>query len=59
MDMSGMDSGGTDSDGMDAIPTGTGPGLLEMQTVYWAFVAGAIAVAAASNVLFKALYWQR
>lgn len=54
MDMSGMVM-----DGMGSMSTGTGPGLVDMQKVYWAFVAGAIALAAASNLLFKILYWQR
>lgn len=36
-----------------------GPELVYMQKVYWALVAGAITVAAASNMLFKILYWQR
>lgn len=54
MDMSGMGM-----DGMGSMSTGTVPGLVYMQKVYWALVAGAIALAAASNFLFKILYWQR
>lgn len=57
MDMSGMDMGGMGD--MGSMSTGQGPGLVDMQKVYWALVAGAIAFAAASNILFKILYWQR
>ena len=48
-----------DMDGMGSMSTGTGPGLVYLQKVYWIFVAGAIALAATSNMLFKILYWQR
>jgi len=55
-----MDMGGSgDMGGMGSMSTGMGPGLVYMQKVYWALVAGAIAVAAGSNMLFKILYWQR
>jgi hypothetical protein len=52
-----MDMLGTDDTG--SMSTGTSPGLVYMQEVYWAFITGAIAFAAASNMLFKILYWQR
>ena len=56
MDMTGMDHMG----GMGSMSTETGvPGLVDVQMVYWAFVGGAIAFAAASNVLYKMVYWQR